>query len=309
MVAIVSYASPAGPVAGLLLDGERVLPAGALLREGSMTVEQLLDRWDEAWPRLKSALAAGTAGIPALPLETISLLAPVARPGQVYLAGSNYRDHAAEMLRRDRAAGIARDPHELREPWHSIKAGRGTIVGPGASVAVPAGCHKFDWEAELAVVIGREASHVPVERALDHVAGYMVANDLSARDRSRRADAREGTSLYIDWLRHKSFRGACPTGPWITPAELVDPSALPIRLTVNGELRQDSSTDCMIFGIAEQIAALSAQLPLFPGDLILTGTPGGTAASHARYLQPGDEIAATIGPLGTLVTHIVAAPG
>jgi 2-keto-4-pentenoate hydratase/2-oxohepta-3-ene-1,7-dioic acid hydratase in catechol pathway len=227
------------------------------------------------------------------------------RPGQVFLAGSNYRDHAVEMLRRDQAAGIKREAHELQEPWHSLKAGRATIVGPGAHVAVPPGCRKFDWEAELAVVIGREASNVSVERALDHVAGYMVANDLSARDRSRRADAKEGTSLYIDWLRHKSFRGACPTGPWITPAEQVaEPGCLPIRLTVNGKVRQESNTASMIFGIAEQIAALSAQLPLYPGDIILTGTPGGTAASHSRYLQPGDEIAVTIGELGTLVTHV-----
>lgn len=304
-IRIVSFESDGKAVAGILGDGDDVVAVGTLLGEDGLSVEQLLDRWDDLWPGISVTTPQRWASLNKVPRTSIKLLAPVARPGQVFLAGSNYRDHADEMLKRDRAAGSTRPANELEEPWHSLKAGRACIVGPGAAVSVPAGCQKFDWEAELAVVIGRYASNVSWDDALDHVAGYMIANDLSARDRSRRKDAREGTTLHIDWLRHKSFAGACPTGPWITPKEQVNnPSNLPIRLSVNGELKQDSNTSFMIFDIREQIESLSWQLPLYPGDIILTGTPGGTAASHARYLQSGDEISVTIGDLGELRTTI-----
>jgi 2-keto-4-pentenoate hydratase/2-oxohepta-3-ene-1,7-dioic acid hydratase in catechol pathway len=161
----------------------------------------------------------------------------------------------------------------------------------------------MDWEAELAVIIGTRCRDVPEERALDVVAGYANFNDLSARDwiASR-------PPIGVDWVQHKNFDGFGPFGPYFVPAVFAgDPQALPVRLWVNGVLKQDGTTATMVYGVAAVVAHLSQIMTLEPGDVIATGTPAGVG--HGRkppeYLKPGDEVRMEIGNLGELVTPII----
>jgi len=137
------------------------------------------------------------------------------------------------------------------------------------------------------------------------VAGYLPANDLSARDLFRRPNAQPGTPMHFDWIGQKGFEGACPIGPWITPAaDVPDPQDLALSLWVNGEIKQQSNTSEMIYSVAEQIARLSRLVTLYPGDLLLTGTPAGVGAGRGEFLAPGDTVVLQVGALGTLVTHV-----
>jgi len=164
----------------------------------------------------------------------------------------------------------------------------------------------MDWEIELAAVIGRPAKDVSKDKALSHVAGYMVANDLSARDRGRRPGVGETSFFKMDWTKHKTFEGSCPIGPWIVPAsEIADPQNLGLKLWVNGELKQDSNTGKMLFTLAEQIEQLSINMTLYPGDLILTGTPSGTGAESGTFLKSGDVVKLWIEGIGEIENRMV----
>jgi 2-keto-4-pentenoate hydratase/2-oxohepta-3-ene-1,7-dioic acid hydratase in catechol pathway len=154
---------------------------------------------------------------------------------------------------------------------------------------------------ELAAVIGRTAKHVPQDQALNYVAGYTAANDLSARDRGRRPHVADTSPFKADWVAHKSFDGSCPLGPWIVPAsDIRDPQNLKLKLWVNGVLKQDSTTGNMIYTLAEQIAHLSARLTLHPGDLILTGTPAGVGMGRKEFLGAGDVVKIWIEDIGEI---------
>lgn len=305
---VLAYRKSRRPIAGILLPDQTVIEAHRLLGvDTDLSVEDLLEDWPDVAGKIAAALAGDMNGHERVPLSSVQLLAPLTRPGQLYIAGSNYRDHADEMMKRDLARGINRTPTHFKAPAHTLKASRACIVGDGAKVKRPDGSKMFDWEAELAVIIGRHASHVAADKALDYVAGYAIANDMSARDLARRNDVKETSPFFVDWIAHKSFDGACPLGPWITPKESVpEPHNLWMKLWVNGTIRQDSSTSNMIFSINEQIAELSRRLPLFPGDVILTGTPAGTGTAHENaFLKPGDDVTVEIQGLGKLVTRIV----
>jgi 2-keto-4-pentenoate hydratase/2-oxohepta-3-ene-1,7-dioic acid hydratase in catechol pathway len=154
---------------------------------------------------------------------------------------------------------------------------------------------------ELAAVIGKPAKNVPIARALSYVAGYTIANDLSARDRGRRPHIPDTSPFKADWVAHKSFDGSCPLGPWIVPAsDIKDPQKLGLKLWVNGVLKQDSNTSQMIFNLAEQIAHLSSRLTLHPGDLVLTGTPAGVGAGRGEFLKAGDTVKLWIEKIGEI---------
>jgi 2-keto-4-pentenoate hydratase/2-oxohepta-3-ene-1,7-dioic acid hydratase in catechol pathway len=241
----------------------------------------------------------------AVPLAEVKLHAPLLYPGTIYCAGANYADHVAEMARAQNLPPPP-DPRTLGlKPWFFIKPPRACVVGPGARVARPRGSQKLDWEAELVAVIGRLCRNASVDDALEHVAGYTIANDLSARDLSRRTQLAPGNPFHFDWTAHKGFEGSCPLGPWITPArEVPDPQRLAIRLWVNGVLKQDSNTSQMIFSTAEQIAHLSSLATLHPGDIILTGTPAGVGMGRNEFLQPGDHVEVEIEGLGRLENWI-----
>ena len=165
----------------------------------------------------------------------------------------------------------------------------------------------MDWEIELTAVIGKAAKDVPVEKALQHVAGYTIANDLSARDVMKRDKNPAASPFHYDWLSQKCFDGACPLGPWIVPAgDIPDPQNLALRLWVNGTLMQDSHTSKMIFSTAEQIAMLSSRVTLYPGDLVLTGTPAGVGTPRRLFLKPGDTVRLWIEGIGEM-SHTMAA--
>jgi 2-keto-4-pentenoate hydratase/2-oxohepta-3-ene-1,7-dioic acid hydratase in catechol pathway len=168
-------------------------------------------------------------------------------------------------------------------------------------VRTPAGCTQLDWEIELAVVIGRRADRVREADALAHVAGYTVANDLSMRDFALRPD----TPFGVDWLRSKAYATCLPVGPAVVPARFIaDPQDLALRLWVGDDLMQDSTTAEMLFGVAEQIAHLSAIVPLLPGDLIATGTPAGVGFARNRFLTAGEVVTVDIERVGRLVNPI-----
>jgi 2-keto-4-pentenoate hydratase/2-oxohepta-3-ene-1,7-dioic acid hydratase in catechol pathway len=146
---------------------------------------------------------------------------------------------------------------------------------------------------------------VPLDKALSYVAGYTVANDLSARDRGRRPGIEDTSFFKMDWSKHKSFDGSCPLGPWIVPAgEIADPQNLAMKLWVNDTLKQDSNSSKMLFSLAEQIEQLSINMTLYPGDLILTGTPAGTGAESGEFLKNGDVVKVWIEGIGEFSNKI-----
>ena len=304
---LLSYVSKGQPRAGLLVN-EAVYDLAAATRNAawSSVLAVLND-----WPKAKAALAKAAKATRAkgLPLAKTKLLAPILYPGNIYCAGANYKDHVAEM---DRAQGREPGPtmkDRGEKPWHFVKTSKSSVVGPGAKVKLPAFSKAVDWEVELAAVIGQRAKDVSVDKALDCVAGYTIANDLSARDVMRREGNPPTSPFHYDWVSQKCFDGACPLGPWIVPAsEIRDPHNLGIKLWIGDELMQDSNTGQMIFDTAEQIAMLSSRVTLQPGDLVLTGTPAGVGMGRKRFLQPGERLRLWIEGIGEL-THSMTFTG
>jgi 2-keto-4-pentenoate hydratase/2-oxohepta-3-ene-1,7-dioic acid hydratase in catechol pathway len=221
-------------------------------------------------------------------------------PSAIFCAGANYADHAAEMAARE-GRPAPPDPHTLGlKAWHFLKATR-TVTDPGAPVKISDYAKQMDWEIELVAVIGKVAKKVPLAKALSHVAGYTIGNDLSARDRGRRLNMPDSSPFKWDWTKHKSFDGSCPLGPWIVPAsDIGDPQKLGLKLWVNGEIKQDSNTSGMIFNLAEQIEEISAGTTLYPGDLIMTGTPAGVGAGRGEFLKAGDVVKLWIEKIGEI---------
>lgn len=217
---------------------------------------------------------------------------PVARPSKLICVGLNFRDHAAETGQL--------------EPEEPILFGKATsaICGPDDALVVPRGSTATDWEVELAVVVGRAARYVTVDEALGHVAGYVLHNDYSERAHQMERGGQ--------WLKGKSHDTFAPLGPFLaTPDELGgDASRLGMWLTVNGEVRQRSSTDQLIFGIAELVSYISQFMTMLPGDIISTGTPGGVGLSFDPpvSLGPGDVVELGIDGLGSSRQEVVAAP-
>jgi 2-keto-4-pentenoate hydratase/2-oxohepta-3-ene-1,7-dioic acid hydratase in catechol pathway len=301
---LMTYETGEGARAGVMCGDRAFDVAGATGEQRYGSVMAIVADWDRARGVL-TALAAraepGQAG--ALDPANLRLLAPIPMPGAIYCAGANYRDHVLEMARAQNIQPEP-DPHTLGlKAWHFIKSSR-CVAAPNAVIPLPAHSKKVDWEAELGAVIGRPAKNVPLQRALDVVAGYTIGNDLSARDVSRRAGISDTSPFKFDWVGQKCFDGACPLGPWIVPAEdIPDPHKLKIELTVNGVTKQSSNTSELIFNISEQIAHLSERITLHPGDVILTGTPAGVGAGRGEFLKAGDEVRITIEHVGELVNR------
>jgi 2-keto-4-pentenoate hydratase/2-oxohepta-3-ene-1,7-dioic acid hydratase in catechol pathway len=219
------------------------------------------------------------------------LLAPLV-PADILCIGLNYREHAAES-----GSGIPVNPVLF------IKASN-TLNNPGDPIPVPRRSSMIDYEGELAVVIGRPAKHVARENALDHVFGYCIANDVSARDWQRQKDLGGG-----QFARGKSFDGFCPLGPWImTRDEVPDPNALRLRTILNGQTMQDQTTADMIFDVPTLIESLSSTMTLRSGSVILTGTPQGVgfARTPPVWLKSGDRVVVEIDGLGRLENPVAA---
>jgi 2-keto-4-pentenoate hydratase/2-oxohepta-3-ene-1,7-dioic acid hydratase in catechol pathway len=282
---LLTYASAKGARAGVLV-GDQVYDAAGLAGKPEYgTVLGILRDWRGAAGLLKKK-AANPGRAKSTTLKKTKLLAPLPDPGAIFCAGANYTDHMLEMARAENRPPGPNMKELGEKPWHFVKTSS-SVIGPGALVKLPAYSQAVDWEVELVAVIGKAAKDVTVEKALDCVAGYTIANDLSARDAMKRDKLPATAPFRFDWVSQKCFDGACPLGPWIVPAaQIADPQRLALKLWVNDELMQDSNTERMIFSTAEQIAMLSSRVTLHPGDLVLTGTPAGVGMPRGRFLKP-----------------------
>lgn len=221
-------------------------------------------------------------------LSEVRLHAPLINPPRVFAIGLNYRDHAAESKMALPSAPVV----FFKMPT--------AIIGPGENIVLPHNSAEPDYEAELAFVIGKGGYRIPASQWRDHVYGYTIINDVSARDVQR------ATS---QWSLAKSFPTFCPMGPAIVPANQVDdPHELDISLSINGEVLQSSNTRQLVFKVPELIEYISSITPLLPGDIVSTGTPGGVGMGRSpqRWLRPGDTVTVTLQGLGSLVNPVVA---
>ena len=291
----------------------------AALGDGAIppTMLEFLEAGDAAMEGARKALAGaedalkagrredvkGADGAPcAHGADEIELLSPVPRPGKIIHTACNFDAHLKELTTWQAPEWSMHNwaDFHFEHPTGFLEA-PSSVVGSGARVARPHFTQQLDYEVEMAIVIGRRAFRVSLEDALDHVAGFTVFNDLSARD----IQAREHANKVI--MLGKSFDGSCPLGPWlVTPDEIADPHALDMKLLVNGEVRQHSNTAHMHYKTAELVSWWS-NTTLEPGDVITSGSPPGVAAGmeNPTWLQPGDTVEAVVESLGTLRVHIV----
>jgi 2-keto-4-pentenoate hydratase/2-oxohepta-3-ene-1,7-dioic acid hydratase in catechol pathway len=302
---LATYHSAQGPRAGIIVDEVIFDVAAATGRAAYATMLDVLRDWDRAQPALRDTAKAlsdkaAATKVTGIPLKGAKLLTPVPTPAGIFCAGANFTDHMAEMAKVLNLAPEP-DPHEVGlKPWHFIKLAH-CLTPSDVTVKLPAYSKMVDWEAELTAVIGRPARDVSIADALDYVAGYTLANDLSARDFTKRPHVSDTSPFKYDWLGQKCFDNACPVGPWIVPADAIaDPQNVPIKLWVNDVIKQDSHTSKMIFTLAEQISHLSSRVTLQPGDLILTGTPAGVGLARKEFLKPGDVVKVWVEGVGTL---------
>ncbi len=284
---------PEAELGVLTSDGSRVVP---LAREkgwwpGSDMTGLISDWSAELRDRLGEAARSGDG----LDVGAVRLLAPLAPLRRnVFCVGKNYAEHVAEI---ERSGFVSSNQGPPPKPAIFTKATT-AVIGPGDPIPAHADLTRaLDYEGELAVVIGVGGSRIPAESALDHVFGFTILNDVTARDLQRD---------HQQWFIGKSLDGFCPMGPSITTRDEVDGSRLDVRCWVNGELRQDSNTSQLITGIPALIATISAGITLLPGDVIATGTPQGVGAGFdpPRFLGPGDEVAIEISGLGRLLNRV-----
>jgi 2-keto-4-pentenoate hydratase/2-oxohepta-3-ene-1,7-dioic acid hydratase in catechol pathway len=271
----------------------RVLQAGPLPQDMIQFLQQ-----DESWFRALDELLSGVVdyfhGDRELdhlftPVEAARLRAPIPRPGKIICVGRNYAEHAREF-----------GSEAPTQPIFFLKSNN-TICGPGEPVMLPPNSSQVDYEAELAVIIGKSGKNIPEAEAYEHIAGYMTMNDVTARDMQAQDK---------QWFRGKSCDTFAPTGPWIvTRNEVPDPHSLRISLTLNGRTMQDSNTSNMIFRVPYLVSYLSQSLTWEAGDILSTGTPEGVGAHRTPpvFLQRGDTVSITVEKVGTL-TNPVAAP-
>ncbi|MGI8551860.1 MAG: fumarylacetoacetate hydrolase family protein [Dehalococcoidia bacterium] len=299
---LVSYVGDGDERVGLL-SNERIynaMPVLSGLLTASPTMEAVLQNWDVVYPPLRKLgeEIEDSQIIEGIALDSTRLLPPLPRPRNIYCAFANYSDHMREMGGQP-ADKTAEDPFLFLVPSTAV-------VGPEEPIQLPKGFTKVDWEAELVAVIGRPARNVPVERALDYVAGYTILNDVSARGGARRG-ANGGRPDFLSSKGRESFK---PMGPALVPAEFIaDPQALAIRLWVSGVLKQNSNTAQMIFTTAEQISFASHVGTLQPGDVFATGTPAGVGMPKGTFLVPGDEITIEIERVGRLHNPVIGDSG
>jgi len=284
------------------------------LGERELTTRTLLESWAEVTPRLHALARDDEAAWQ--PLGDLRVHAPV-EPRQVFQSGANYRQHVIDLEVAHRAPDDPRTVEEAREEIAALMDRRAAedlpyvfiglpsaITGPYDDVHLPDWAEKPDWELELAAVIGKPAYRVSTDEALEYVAGYTIANDLTDRATVFRRDM---PAIGTDWLRSKNAPGFTPLGPWIVPAEsIADPGDLRVTLRLNGDTMQDESTKDMLFGIARLVSYISRTSQLLPGDLVLTGSPAGNGIHWGRLLRDGDVMEGSITGLGVQRTRCVA---
>ncbi len=286
---LATLAVDAKPVACMEVDGHAYRLAPSLARVGLAGMDSVAALF-ENWARARAALDAAAAQLDPQDSVRGTPLAPLLYPGKILCAGANYFDHLAEM-------GMPDAKKADQRLFFFMKPPRNAVVGAGPTVHMPLGTHAFDWEIELALVIGKRARNVSVEDALSHVAAYTVAIDFSARDHNRAPE----TFYKLDWVAGKANDTCCPMGPRLVPADFIaNPQDIGLKLWVNGALKQDGRSTAMIFSLAEQIATASRIMTLDPGDVLLTGTPAGVGVPKQTFLSVGDTVDAEIEGIGRL---------
>ncbi|MWA16038.1 fumarylacetoacetate hydrolase family protein [Streptomyces sp. BA2] len=284
------------------------------LDDAPLTMRGVMEDWARLSPVLAELADRPSGDDPFV--HELRVHAPI-EPRQVLQSGANYRQHVIDLhvAHRDGSDGLSAE--EARAEAAHIMDRRAaedlpyvfiglpsSITGPFDAVVLPAWAKKPDWELELAAVISRPAHQVSIEQALEHVAGYTIANDLTDRATVFRRDMPQ---IGTDWLRSKNAPGFTPLGPWIVPAQSVAAlDDLQLTLRLNGETMQDESTKDMIFSVARLISYISQSAQLLPGDLVLTGSPAGNGMHWGRLLRDGDVMDATITGLGAQRTRCVA---
>ena len=317
--ALGTFTSGDGPrFPGVVCDG-RVLALADLLDAGPDSLGAVFAAWERWGPAIDAAMAcppaAGWHDESALTAHLPFM------PDNLFGAGANYRKHVIELIVDSGAGGVAhlnrdeRLAYGIKEMDARAASGkpfvwvglRSSIAGPARALIIPHDMTEPDWEFELAVVIGKPGRRVAAAQALDHVAGYTMANDLTARELVTRTDLK---NLGMDWMACKGAPGFKVLGPYVTPARFVpDPQALHIRLSLNGQVMQDEGTSDMIFGVARLVEFVSAHCRLEPGDIIMTGSPSGNGTHYGRFLRDGDEMRGKIdGLVGQQVVRCVAEP-
>ncbi|MFI4851122.1 MAG: fumarylacetoacetate hydrolase family protein [Gimesia chilikensis] len=285
--------SAAADLAGVEIDeSEGLIPflPGGAQRETILVIEQQLKQSmdEELFPM-------------SIMLEDVQLLVPVPEPSKLLLLAGNYSKHIEE-------GGGKAEERQKTFPYVFMKPPLTTLTHPGQPVKIPAvSPDHIDWELELGIVIGKSCKGVSEAEALDYVAGYTVINDISDRKfRPNPERTQREKDGFFDWLHGKWHDTFCPMGPCVTPTcDIEDPQQLKMKLSVNGEVEQDSSTAEMIFPVAAIVEFISSFVQLEPGDVISTGTPSGVGASKNKFLKPGDEMQAEIEGIGVLQNPVV----
>jgi 2-keto-4-pentenoate hydratase/2-oxohepta-3-ene-1,7-dioic acid hydratase in catechol pathway len=289
---LITFADAAGSRAGVLLSGGRVLDL-AVAMPPARDMLAVIDGGAAMLAAIR-ALAANPPANALLALDRVALQAPIPKPRRnVFCVGRNYMDHVAEG---DRTRGITQS-EVPKYPQFFTKAAD-CVIAPGANVPTHEGVTKWlDYEVELVAIIGTAGRDIPKEKALEHVYGWTIGNDVTGRDLQRR---------HGQWFKGKSLDRSCPLGPVIVPASDLNAADLAISLKLNGEQRQASRTSKMIFDVTEIIHQLSSGFTLLPGDVIMTGTPEGVgyAMQPPQTMKAGDVMELTIEGIGTLTNTI-----
>ena len=301
---LVTYSARGQASIGLLAESGVVdIPSGWRDGDPPLTMLELLGLWPTCVSELRRLTESADN---VTPLDAAKLLAPIPRPPKVLALAGNYAEHIKEA---GKALGLSESPRQTTVPRPFLMPAT-VVIGPGDEIPWPMYSKTIDYELELGVVIGKTAKCIDAECALDHVAGYTIVNDVSARSVTFAADrAKRPWDEFYDWLNGKWSDGFLPIGPYLLTAdELGDPQNLAMTLKVNGQIRQDANTAQMIYSVADIVSFLSHIMTLEPGDLIATGTPAGVAMATGDFLQSGDQIECSIEKLGTLVNTLGPAP-
>lgn len=281
-------------------------------RSVSATLGSAFERtWEAGWPvgsdiwlrlidQLKNIGANPPENCPAIALSEVQLLSPLAQPPKLILLAGNYAEHVREQ------GGTAAEKQRTF-PYLFMKPASTTLAGSGMAFHIPRNSpHKLDHEVELGVVMGNRIKNANLQEARAAIAGYTIINDIS--DRGFRPNPNRETrprDAFFDWQHGKWHDGSCPCGPCMVLADsIADPHQLRLKLSIDGDIRQDGSTSQMIFSIYELIEFISSLMTLEPGDIISTGTPSGVGNATGRYLQPGTTMLAEIEGIGQLVTLV-----
>ena len=306
---LLTYKNESGCYRAGVKLGEAVYDAEAFTgRSDGAEVISMLQDWDAMEPLLLDQIDARFYERLA-PVKATGFGPPVMYPGAIYCAAANYRDHMHAMAVKLNQPDEP-DPRELDiNPYHFTVPARTCIAGFDEPLRLPWFGKNIDWEIELVAVIGRRARLVTAEQALTHVAAYTIGNDVSVRDlRYLKIPNVPAQSLFrSDFIAMKGFDKSCVIGPWLTLArDIPDPQRLALKLWINNELMQNSSTAQMMFSVAEQISYLSSRVTLLPGDIVMTGTPAGTGMEQDRFLRAGEILRLSIEKIGEVTQQVIA---